>query len=284
MLVINGYKLYQEEPNTIVQGARVYTKTIHFETKNNDKERLIRVYLPSTYDFNNKEKRFPVLYMFDGKNLFDDYTSFVGEWRVDEIVEDFIAQKLMEGIIVVGIDAPKDGRDRSLEMAIENMYKKKAIHEKELGYANLLTDYMFNVVKPDIDNTFFTLKDKKNTGVGGSSMGGIMAFYVAATCGEYIDYALCFSPAFFLYRGDEFINNFVKPRIKNLPKIYLYVGGVGFEGLFVNLTLKVHKLLKESGFDDTRLLLEVDKSQEHNERAWSKYLPSALKFAYNIKE
>ena len=87
---MNGYKLYTKEPNTIIRGGRVYTKVFHIETNNDFKDRLVRVYLPSTYDFNNPNRRFKTIYMLDGKNLFDDYTSFVGEWGIDESVESFI--------------------------------------------------------------------------------------------------------------------------------------------------------------------------------------------------
>ena len=284
MLEINGYTLYQNEPNTIVPGGRVYTKVIRFNTDNDFKDRLIRVYLPSTYDFDNKEKRFPVLYMFDGKNLFDDYTSFVGEWRVDEIIEDFISQKLFEGVIVVGIDAPNTNKDRTLEMALPNMHFRKQVKRPEYGYADKLVDYLFNIVKPDIDQTFNTLSDKKNTGVGGSSMGGLMAYYTAVAAKDKLDYALCFSPAFFLYKEKEFMEDFVKPTSKDLPRIYLYVGGVGFESVFVKQTEKVYKYLKSAGYKENELLFQYDSNMEHNEKAWSRYFPSALTFAFKIKK
>ena len=113
---LNGFKIWDKTPNTVDPRGTLFHQDLYFNTKNKDKNRKVRVYLPSSYDFNNPNKRFPVLYMLDGKNLFDDYTSFVGEWKMDEIVESLIEQKLSEGIIVVGIDAPKNGDDRTLEM------------------------------------------------------------------------------------------------------------------------------------------------------------------------
>ena len=73
---MNGYTLWDKTPNTVSEKGKLFTKVFHFETNNEFKERLVRVYLPSTYDFDNPNKRFKTLYMFDGKNLFDDYTSF----------------------------------------------------------------------------------------------------------------------------------------------------------------------------------------------------------------
>lgn len=201
---LNGFKLWDKKPNTICRGARVYTKRIFFHTQNKNKRRLIRVYLPSTYEFDNPNKRFPVIYMLDGKNLFDDYTSFVGEWGIDETIEEMISNKETEGIIVVGIDAPKDGDDRTFEMIPKGIkinkrhFKENSISNDDV-YAEKLGDYIFKIVKPIIDTTFYTLKDKNHTGIGGSSMGGLMAFYLATSYADYCQYSLAFSPAFFLF-------------------------------------------------------------------------------------
>ena len=122
---MNGYKQYLNKPNTIDYRARVYFKTFHFETNNSFKSRRVRVYIPSTYVFNNPNHRFKVIYMLDGKNLFDDYTSFVGEWGVDESIEDMIANHVNDGYIVVGVDAPETDIDRSLEMSPQGIKRNK---------------------------------------------------------------------------------------------------------------------------------------------------------------
>ena len=283
MLKIKDFELYVTKPNTVYKEGHLYTKTYHFNTKNRYKNRLVRVYLPSNYDFSNPNKRFPVLYMLDGKNLFDDYTSFVGEWKVDEIVEDLISKKLSEGIIVVGIDAPKNGQDRHNEMSIPGLISRgDKIDQKGQGYADVLGDFIFKTVKKEIDETFYTLSAKAFTGVGGSSMGGLMAFYLASSYQEYIDYALCFSPAFFLYKYKDLKENYLLSHLDNLPRLYFYVGGNGFEEKFVKSTFKVYDLLREIGYSHDHLLLTYDSQMEHNEKAWSKYLEDALKFAFKI--
>ena len=175
--MMNGYEIYTKEPNTICKGSLVLTKTFHFETNNDFKERLVRVCLPSTYDFSNPNKRFKTIYMLDGKNLFDDYTSFVGEWGIDETIERFI-QEGDEGYIVIGIDAPNENVARSQEMSPDGMTRNKKYKMPGSGYASLLGDFIFNIVKKDVDETFFTKHEKEFTGVGGSSMGGMMAFYI----------------------------------------------------------------------------------------------------------
>lgn len=274
---INNYKLYTNEPNTIVPGGRVYFKTFFFNTKNEFKNRLVRVYLPSTYDFSNPNKRFPVIYMLDGKNLFDDYTSFVGEWGIDESIEELIKENKTDGYIVVGIDAPNTNIDRSMEMSPFGIRHRAWEFKNEDGYAEILAKFIFDEVKVDIDNTFYTLSDKEHTGVGGSSMGGLMSFYLGCLYPDRIKYCLNFSSAFFLYKWDDFEKHILNRYIsKELPKMYFYVGGVGFEKVFVNPIKKTYKYMLNHGYlkDDIKIL--IDPSQEHNEKAWRIYFPIAL--------
>ena len=285
---INGFKLWDITPNTVDPRGHLFHRDLYFNTKNRFKNRKIRVYLPSTYDFENPNKRFPVLYMLDGKNLFDDYTSFVGEWLMDEIVEDAIEKKASEGIIVVGIDAPNDAQDRALEMTPEQFIfsKVRAVEtKKNEGYAKVLGDFIFDKVKPLIDETFYTLKDKRHTGVGGSSMGGLMAFYLALDYKDYIGYSMAYSPAFFLYKWNNFFS-YIEKRIINdnsLPIIELYVGGKGFEGAFTDATFKVFGYFKSLGFSDKQIRLIYQKEEEHNEQAWRKYVPDTLKYFNYLK-
>lgn len=271
---MNGYELYLKEPNTIHPKARVYFKTFKIDTNNNFKERLVRVYIPSTYDFDNPNKRFKVIYMLDGKNLFDDYTSFVGEWGIDESIESMIEKGENDGFIVVGIDAPNTDIDRSLEMSPLGI---KRTHKSELkgeGYAHKLGKFIFEVVKPDIDKTFFTIKD--SVGVAGSSMGGLMAFYLAVEYPDIIDFSLVFSPAFFLFKWDNF-KSYLDRKVKdNLPKIFFYVGGQGFERVFVESTLRTYNYLMDRGYSHEHIKLIYDSDKEHNEKAWREYFPLML--------
>ena len=111
--IIKNYKRYTKKPNTIT--GSVFTATINIAKLKYEKERLIRIFLPSDY-VEDDEKRFPVIYMMDGKNLFDKHTSFAGEWGVDEIIEERIKIK-KQSYIIVGIDSSVDGDIRCQEMA-----------------------------------------------------------------------------------------------------------------------------------------------------------------------
>ncbi len=273
---INGFKSWDISPNTVSPKGLLLTKYFEINTNNDFKHRLVRVYLPSTYDFSNPDKRFPSLYMLDGKNLFDDYTSFVGEWNIDESIEKMIDEKVNEGIIVIGIDAPNQDIDRTLEMTIEGVKKSKyhAYQSKE-GYAYLLSNFIFDVLKKEIDATFYTLSDKKHTGVGGSSMGGLMSFYLGLNRHDEIDYCLNFSPAFFLLNYLSLLDYVKKYEKYELPKMMFYVGGVGFEKVFISSTYKMYKHFLDIGYSNSVYI--YDKDKEHNEKAWGEYFIKAFR-------
>jgi len=135
--------------------------------------RTIRVWTPSSYD---KSIKYTVIYMHDGQNLFDDYTSFAGEWGVDETIEDLIHNNITNGFIVVGID---NSKHRMNEHAPNWGDVKGA--EGEL-YAKFIVE----TLKPYIDNNYNTLKNLNNTIIIGSSMGGLISFLYRFKVSRYI--------------------------------------------------------------------------------------------------
>ena len=277
-----GFKLYTNKPNTISKGA-LYTKEIKIEANIPDNTRLIRVYLPSNYDFDNPNKRFPVMYMMDGKNLFDHYTSFVGEWHVDETVEKYVKQN-GKGLIVVGIDSAESGEDRTNEMLIESDYYEMELLKEEVSELNpkgsILAEYIFDKLKPMIDETFYTKPDRENTAVGGSSMGGLFAFYMGAKYRSQVSFSLCFTPGFALYKKDNFINELNK-HIKSSEgygKFFFFVGGIGLEKILEPLTTITVNHLSSVGFDEKQVRYIYDSSQTHNEEPWSFYYDVAIKW------
>ena len=176
--IIKNLKIYTQTPNTISSGT-LYTAEVYIEGLKEDPNRLIRIYLPSNYDFTDSAKRFPVIYMMDGKNLFDKYTSFAGEWEVDEIIEERIKNN-QQGFIVVGIDSSKSDMGRVQEMlpSSNNLTNVDDLPNTLLSYGDVLGEFMVKKLKPAIDELFFTKTDKKETIIAGSSMGGLFAFYM----------------------------------------------------------------------------------------------------------
>lgn len=278
---INGFKLYTKKPNTISKGS-LYTKEVFVNVLNDDKNRLVRVYLPSNYDFNNPDQRFPVMYMMDGKNLFDDHTSYVGEWHVDEAIEKHV-KKNKKGMIVVGIDSAKTDMGRTNEMLIESNDYINPPFETEAplnGYGSIIGEFIFNELKPLIDSTFYTLKDRDNTLVGGSSMGGLYAFYLGCKYKDLVSCSLCFTPAFLLYKEKEFKQAAEKliTSTEGFGKFFFFVGGLDLELEIEPLTTYMVKHLKSVGFNETKLRYIYDSAATHNEGVWSFYYEVALDY------
>lgn len=127
--------------------------------------RDILVWLPPTYL--ESKQRYPVIYMHDGQNLFDRYTSFVGEWEVDETLT-ALASENYEAI-VVGIPSISEVRGNEL-----SPFDDKHIGD---GRGNAYMSFLLDTIKPIIDSEFRTQPDTANTGIMGSSMGGLISLY-----------------------------------------------------------------------------------------------------------
>ncbi|MDE7453276.1 MAG: hypothetical protein K2N22_02590, partial [Clostridia bacterium] len=188
------------------------------------RKRTIRVWLPEGYDANDSEKKYSVLYMHDGQNLFDAATSFLGEWEVDETLT-----KLMkagyESTIVVGIDNGELERFNELSPKWELSTMGKNYISNPAG--DKYADFIVNTVKPYIDEHFNTKPQREYTGIGGSSMGGIMSLYMVMKYADVFDYSIIFSPAMHVYNDNvltKFFNDYNFETMQNLPKLYLFAG------------------------------------------------------------
>ena len=138
-----------------------------------DNKRDILVYLPRSYA--TSDRSYPVLYMQDGQNLFDQETSFAGEWQVDEAMERLAEDEALEAI-VVGI--PNAGESRLAE------YSPFADRRFGGGKADAYLRFVLGTVKPLVDRKFRTQRERESTGIAGSSMGGLLALYAFFEYGE----------------------------------------------------------------------------------------------------
>lgn len=157
------------------------------------KARRIWVYTPSDYLTTNK--KYAVLYMHDGQNLFDELTGPFGEWGVDECL-DTLSKKINFEIIVVGID--NGGSDRLSEYSPYD-FKVKPDEVNVWDVKGSGTEYLeslVNDIKPYIDSAYRTKKDSRNTSICGSSMGGLISLYAIMRYPEVFGSAGVFSPAF----------------------------------------------------------------------------------------
>ncbi|BDX04927.1 hypothetical protein MACH26_04480 [Planctobacterium marinum] len=131
------------------------------------------------------------VFMHDAQNLFDEKTSFAGEWRVDESLN-ALAQEHDLQLIVVGIDNGGEHRTQELSSWDHEKYGK--------AEGEQYTDFIVNVLKPYIDDRYRTLPDATNTAIMGSSMGALSSHYAIHTYPEIFSKAGLFSPLLLVCR------------------------------------------------------------------------------------
>ncbi|BDD05780.1 phosphonate ABC transporter ATP-binding protein [Aureibacter tunicatorum] len=248
------------EPQGQITGHVEYMKNVEGE---GILPRDVIIWLPEDYD-EHQSKKYPVLYMHDGQNIIDPKTSSFGvDWQVDETVTDLISKEELKSVIVVGVYNTVNRTDEYTP------------GEKGTAYM----EFMAHKLKPMIDKKFRTLQDRKNTYIGGSSAGGIMAFMLAWEYPDIYSGAICMSPAFKIEQIDyvKDVKSFTGE--KKPLKLYIDNGGKGLEIKLQPGIDEMMSALAGKGYvigDD--LMYVIDPEAEHFESAWAERMPKALKF------
>lgn len=235
-----------------------------------DNSRDILVHLPPSYH-TSALRQYPVLYMHDGQNLFDDVTSFSGEWHVDETMHSLAAEG--KEAIIVGL--PNLGDQRIHE------YNPFDHPRFGAGRGDAYLAFITETVKPIIDRDFRTLPDRMHTGIAGSSMGGLISLYGYFRCPQVFGLLGCFSPSLWV-GGGQLIDYLVRQPFYG-GRIYLDMGGREFSerwsAYVYQATRQLRDLLAQKGYrlGDNLKYVEDDEAA-HNEAAWAHRLPDALRF------
>ena len=252
----------EERQSTANENVEVLENFVHVPYSVSS--RTIRVYTPPSY--NNSDKRYPVIYMLDGQNLFDDKTSYAGEWGIDESMDQLIAEGLPEAI-VVGID--NHGVFRMQEY---NVYDSDRFGPQQ-GYA--FTRFLVESLKPMIDKKYRTLTEAEHTAIVGSSMGGLMAYYILMTQPKTFSKAGVFSPSFWVNEAIYSIHQ--ENEALKTCKIYMLVGGE--EGQMVPLAQRMEQVLT-SEIPKDQLYSAVVPNEGHNEAFWRKEFPKMYRWLF----
>lgn len=242
-----------------------------FAVKNLDGEEISRkiwLYLPP--DYQTSTEKYPVIYMHDGQNLFDDATSFVGEWKVDEILNE-LHQKTGKGFIVVGIE--NNGKERL------NEYSPFKNEKYGGGNAEAYVTMIVDELKPFIDNNYRTKTDAEHTAIIGSSMGGLVSFYAGLEHPNVFGKVGALSTSFWF---SEDIFSFAEERA-NQPntKIYFLIGGQEGDTMVPD-TQKMEKLLFDKGFPEENIKTKIVEEGKHTESFWSNEFLEVITFLYEI--
>lgn len=228
-----------------------------------NRSRLLRVYLPPSY--HESSERYPVLYMHDGQNLFDNATAYAGEWGVDETLNQLAKQGLE--LIVVGIDNGGEHRMREL-----SPWTNPEFGEAE-GEAYLR--FIVETVKPMIDAHYRTRRDRLNTGIMGSSMGGLMSHHAALQYPDIFARAGVFSPSYWF--AEEIFGQAKSTPLPDDARLYLLLGGREGDDMTRDFR-RMEQLLEQQG----QGLVESRFARfgKHHESFWRKEFPAAIRFLF----
>lgn len=269
-----------------LQQQRVHTPstlTGHFRSHRQVRSRFLEqsrdvlVYLPPDYE-QNLTRRYPVLYMHDGNNLFDRRTAFGGqEWQVDERMETLIRAQIIEPVIVVGVyNTPQRMAEYTWEAA-------EIDGQLQGGQGAQYARFLVEELKPLIDKTYRTRPEREYTAVMGSSLGGLISFYLGLHYPQIFSKIGLMSPS--IWWKERAI-------LKEVPKlsldltIWLDMGTQ--EGQNPQVMLKdaqdLAKALEKRGFQHFKnLAFHIAEGAGHNEAAWAARLEHPLRFFYSSK-
>ena len=240
---------------------------------------MLRVWVPPGYDDpENAGHRYPVFYLNDGQNLFESSTSFTGvEWRVGETAGRMIERKLIPPVIFVGIDNAR--LERIKEYLPYRSVNPPVFRPRGEQYPS----FLLNEVMPYLAERYRTAKGALNTGLGGSSLGGLISLYTVLSLPGAFGYALLESAS--LWVANRRILRDCRGFRQWPHKMFVGVGTreVGRDDKDLQTIENVRELervLRRTGMDERRLRVEIADGATHSEGAWAARFPDALRFFF----
>ena len=226
--------------------------------------RTAYIYLPNTYE-KEPHRSYPVLYMFDGHNIFFDKDAAYGKsWGMKDYM-----QRSKKQLIIVAVECNHEGNKRLMEYSpvnFENDYLGKI-----KGKGHLYMNWLVSTLKPFIDANYRTLPDRDNTIIAGSSMGGLMSLYAVTAYNHIFGRAACLSPSLWVDFGKvmEFV---AKSNIRPHTNIFMDYGEQELANHYTSqeaLVTMSHLLLAKRA----NLTLRILPGGDHNEASWEKEIP-----------
>jgi predicted alpha/beta superfamily hydrolase len=267
------------QQHTVVGDLQVYKA---FYSPQLDNTRDILVWLPPSYATSGR--RYPVIYMHDGQNLFDAYTSNSGEWQTDETLTALASEEGLEAIIV---GLPHMGERRPIEYSpYDDVWNGAHYQGRGKDYVRFIVES----VKPLIDDSFRTSPEATTTGIAGASMGGLISLYAFLTRPDIFGVCASLSTAYWF--GSSGLLQTIAAHANGQGWVWLDVGtheGTTLEkwyGVTENADLRYVEgvrqlrdalLARRYTLHETLMYVEED-GAPHHESAWARRLPNALRF------
>ena len=264
----------QQPKHSLSGDVRVHEK---FASKNLGNERRLLVWLPPGYEA-SVPQRYDVLYMHDGQNVFDDWTSFAGEWGADETAAALIEQKKIRPIIIVAIE------NNNRRMDEYTMSRDPARNAG--GDGAKYVKFVAEEVKPFIDKTYRTNASREHTAVAGSSLGATISLEIARAHPETFGLVGALSPAGW-WNDSEMLKRF-ESDASWMPhkKFWIDIGTDEGEDAarkqsYVDSARRLETILKNAGLrEGTDYHFKVIDGAQHNEKAWRARFGDVLIFLF----
>lgn len=260
--------------------------------------RNVEVWLPDGY---TPAKKYAVLYMHDGQMLFDSTSNWnKQEWGVDETMSQLLQQKKIKECIVVAVwntgskrhadYFPQKPFESLLQKQQDSIYTATATGSGSLFPVQVQSDrylkFLVTELKPFIDSHFSTWKDRSNTFIAGSSMGGLISMYAICEYPAVFGGAACLSthwPGIFSAENNLIPETFLNYLKRNLPdpathKIYFDYGTATLDSLYKPFQQQADIIMKEKGFTGKNWITKEFPGANHSENAWRKRLSIPLLF------
>lgn len=250
----------QDRQSTALPNVSVLKK--NFEIPGLNRQRTIRLYLPPGYD--EGTDTYPVVYMHDGQNLFDDATSYVGEWGVDENLNE-LSRTSDLNLIVVGIDNGREHRNTELIP-----WENERIGQPE---GDAYMRFVVEVVKPYIDREYRTRPGREHTAIMGSSLGGLISHYAIYKYPQVFSKAGIFSPSYWV--SDKVFELTRDNPVPEDARLYLLVGGKEGEMMYEPME-RMYQLIKDMGHPAGYIAAKNNPEGKHNEPFWRSEFKEAI--------
>ena len=256
---------HKAKESTASKNVRILDTAFYIPQLN--RHRRVWIYLPESYG--TSKKKYPVLYMQDGQNVFDNATSGFGEWGVDEAL-DTLGKHFGE-MIVVAVD---HGGEKRI-----NEYSPFDMEQYGKGEGNAYVDFLAQTLIPYINHHYRTKKSARYTAVAGSSMGGLISFYALLKYPDKFGAAGVFSPAFWIV--PQLKDYAAKRAHKVKGRIYFYAGDQESERMVPDM-LQVFELINQRS--KAKLKSHIRAEGKHNEPTWRDEFPLFYEWLLTEKE
>lgn len=241
--------------------------------------RFIRVWLPPGYDdAQNAERHYPVLYLNDGQNLFESSPAFAGvEWGVDETADRLIREGAVPPMIIAGLD--NAGKERLREYMPHRSMHPMMLRVQGRHYP----DFLVKEVMPFVENTYRVATGPENTGLGGSSLGALIALYTAIARPGLVGRLLLESPSLWASHRQAIKES---RAVRIWPeRIFLGVGTAEAGNAERSRTVvddvrELAAIIRRAVLSERRLRMAITEGAGHSESAWAARFPEALQFLF----